>query len=154
MLGGCPHAWGLQGLSLSEAWVSAPREAQGEHQGARLAGPEQRGQGHTDRQAPPGQLEVRAGGSGGLEAPPQDPAQGHHHRGVCGRRVALLPQAHAGGPPAQLTVRRPSTAWAWEGYPWLTQGLAGELRCLTAQLDSYGGEWGRRPPRAAPQPPP
>lgn len=130
--------WGLQGLSLSTAWVSAPRRPGGAP-GCLPGGPRATGAGHTNRQAPPGQLEVRAGGSGGLRLR-QDPAPGPLTTG----RVRPAGVFFSSGPrwraARQLTVRALHSLGV--GRAPVADKVLQELRCLMAQLDSYGGEWG------------
>lgn len=114
-------------------------EAQGERQGARLAGPEQRRQGTpTDR---PGQASWRWGlGSWGGLRVRRDPAPGPltvGHVRPAGVFFSSGPRWRAA---RQLTVR--ALHGLGVGRAPVANKVLQELRCLTAQLDSYEGEWG------------
>ena len=97
------------------------------------------GAGHTDGQARPSQLEVGAGVLGGLRVR-WDPAPGPltvGHVRPAGVFFSSGPRWRAA---RQLTVR--ALHGLGVGRAPVANKVLQELRCLTAQLDSYEGEWG------------
>lgn len=132
------------------SWGSAPSVAQGECQGVHAASWAHRGPGNTRKGwASRGQLPGARPG-GGSEAPARPPPRRSaprcsllHHlgrsRGV--RPAGVFSSSGERWRAArQLTMR--TLRGLGVGRAPVADKVLQELRCLTAQLDSYGGEWG------------
>lgn len=141
------------------SWGSAPSVAQGERQGVHAASWAHRGPGNTRKGwASRGQLQGPDLGEGVRPQPGPRPVGQPPVAPSCITRAA-----HGGVRPAgvffssgecwraarQLTVR--TLRGLGVGRAPVADKVLQELRCLTAQLDSYGGEWG--PARPLPRGP-